>query len=130
LFLAYRWLAYELEGSVFDISDAIKTKLIDRTFLSRALGKLTRNKWDHVRWFLSHKAPLKISSLINKRISTNKFSEDILEPSRSRLSIEAERNYILQIVRQICEVRFGKEWQDHASRSTLLTNLSDLIGSV
>lgn len=130
ILLAYRWLAYELEGSVFDISDAIRPNLIDRSLVSRAIGKLTRNKWDHLRWFSQHKSPLKTAALIKQRISSDRPSEDILEPSRVRLSIDAEKTYILGIVAQICEVRFGENWQQQAGRSNLLNNLSTLLKQI
>ena len=130
LLLAYRWLAYELEGSVFDISDAIRPDLIDRSLVSKAIGKLTKNKWDYLRWFSRHKSSLKVAPLIKQRIFSDRPSEDVLEPSRIRLSIGAEKSYILNIVGRICEIRFGNSWQEQAERSNLLNNLSTLLKQI
>jgi len=127
VFLAYRWLAFELEGSVFDISDAISSSLIHRSLLSRAIGKFTKNKWDHLRWFVKHDRPLKLAGLIKERVISNKPSEDVLEVTRERLDSESERKYIARILADICAFRFGEEWKIQAERSSLLANLSLLL---
>lgn len=126
--LAYRWLAHELEGTVFDLSDAIPEQLITpRSFIGKILNKLTFSMLEHRRWFHFHLRPLAQAPLIARRVLDGNASEDVLEESRNRLSPEQEETYIKSVVEEIVAIRFGKDWRKECTRSSMLSNLNRML---
>ena len=126
--LAYRWQAHELEGAVFDLSDAIPEQLITpRSFVGRVFNKLTLAKLEHWRWFRFHSRPLAQAPLIARRIRDDDASEDVLEETRNRLSPHQEKECIKSVVEEIVVIRFGQDWRKECTRSSLLSNLNRVL---
>jgi hypothetical protein len=125
---AYRWLAYEMEGAVFDLSDAVPQILLsEKSFYQKAFDKITRYKFEHSRWFRKHKTPLDQAPLIYNRINSMLPSEHILSENLIRLEGNEEFEEIKSIARRICEIKFGPEWHTFYTRSSLLSNLHHFL---
>ena len=127
IFLAYRWLAYELEGSVFDLSDCISDSVSGPSLPVRLFNRLTRRKYAEKLWNLSHNAPPRQSVLISEKVRSGRPSEEVLEPIRNRISSEQEeRREITSIVSQAAKILFGKEWRAAEGLSPLRANILEM----
>ena len=128
ILLAYRWAAYELEGSVFDLSDAIPAKLIThRSFFGKVFDILTRYRFYQKRWLWYHRQPIRQAALVAKRVLTGKPTEEILEEGCVRLSNAEEITQIMKVISEIADVRFGKGWRNDDQRSDLTSNLGRML---
>lgn len=130
ILLAYRWAAYELEGSVFDLSDIIPAKLTEqRTYFWKIFDKLTRYRLDQIKWLWYHRHPIKQAALVAKRVLTGQPTEKILEAECVRLSTAEEVTQIMEVISEIADVRFGKGWRNDGQRSALMNNLARMLAS-
>ena len=129
IYKTYRWVAYDLEAPVFDLSDAIPDSLaVRKSPFWRIFDKLTRYRFVERKWLLYHRQPLKQSALIAKRVTTGIPTEDVLEEVRVRLSTTNEIEESKKIVREIAELRFGPNWELEVSASPLRARLAGMLG--
>jgi hypothetical protein len=128
IYRAYRWVAYDLEGPVFDLSDAISDSLaVRKSLFWRIFDKLTRYGFEERKWLLYHRRPLKQSGLIANRVLTGFPSEDVLEETRARLKADDEIQEIKNIVSKMATLRFGHNWSKTAPLSPLRAHLATML---
>ncbi|MGH8547155.1 MAG: hypothetical protein ACRERU_00830 [Methylococcales bacterium] len=128
IYRAYRWVAYDLEAPVFDLSDAIPDSLaVRKSLFWRIFDKLTRYGFAERKWLLYHRRPLKQSGLIANRVLTDIPTEDVLEETRVRLKPDDEIREIKNIVSEMANLRFGRNWQKTAPLSPLRVNLAAML---
>ncbi len=121
---AYRWCAYELEGSVFDLSDVVPRDFGEPSSgFDRVLDKLTKRTYTKRRLLKGKSATAKAAPLIAEKVTNNLPTVDVLEPTVVRMSPGDESAYLREIVGGLADVRFGEGWRDESSLSPLRQNL-------
>jgi hypothetical protein len=126
---AYRWLAYELEEGVFDLTDSIKLNVLKKPSLFFRIRNRLRKRGvsPEERWLLYHRRPLPNGKLIAERFSFGTSVEETMLPHRLRLSVEKEKKIIRSIVRDLAKYRFGKHWGRAGTKSPLQNFLSNFL---
>lgn len=128
IYRAYRWVAYDLEGPVFDLSDAIPDSLaVRKSLFWRIFDKLTGYAFEEKKWLLYHRRPLNQSRLIANRVLTGLPSEDVLERTRARLKADDEILEIRKIVSEVATLRFGHNWSKAVPLSPVRAHLAAML---
>ncbi|TGL77741.1 capsular biosynthesis protein [Leptospira yasudae] len=122
LIQTYRWLAYEMNDGVFDLSDIVDSKLeYKESILMRIIKRVLRKlNFEKSIWLFV--PSMKQSKLVAERIRTGKSVEDVLEKTRKRLKSKEELALIKKILRSVANQKFGENWQ-----SNRISSLRDKI---
>ncbi len=129
IYKAYRWLAFELEEGVFDISDGLGSNFLGPpTLITRVFTRI----FGHRRTFeesslAGHRKVVANAKQIAERIVTGNSVEEVMLPLRPRLAPQIERKMIQNMVNAVCMVRFGKDWHSVGTSSGLRMRLLEFV---
>jgi hypothetical protein len=125
---SYRWLAYEMEGATFDISDGVPNRMTKpRTLGMRAIRKLLDPLFEERLSLVFHRKAVKAAPLIWERVTTDLPTEDILEPHRHRMTAEDELKKIKSVVVEAANALWGQDWQTSKDPSPLRKNILKML---